>query len=1092
MLDYPGTGSWAGCGAPSDSTKDTCFYGFGWESDDVPVVGDWNGDGRAKIGVYRNGAWYLDYPGTGSWVGCGAPSDPTKDACFSFGWTGGTPVVGDWNGNGKSKIGVYGNGTWLLDYPGTGSWIGCGAPSDTSKDACFYGFGWLSIDVPVVGDWSGSGKTNIGIYRSGSWYLDYPGTGSWIGCGAPSDATKDACFYGFGWNSTDVPVVGDWSGNGKTKIGIYRSSGSWYLDYPGTGSWIGCGAPSDTTKNACFYGFGWSGAVPIVGSWKGKSSGGNSASLVSIAVTPANSSLAVGSSKQFAATGTYSDGSTQDITSSVTWASTLTSVATISNVSGANGLGSSVAPGTTTISATSGSIAGSTTLTVSRATLVSIAVTPANPTIAKGGTEQFTATGTYSDGSTQIITSSVTWSSSATSVATIAGTNGLASSVATGTTIISAISGSISGTTTLTVTPATLASITITPANPSIASGTIKQFSATGNYTDDSTKDLTASVTWSSSAATVATISNVPGSSGLATSTSAGTTIISATLGNVSGTTTLTVTQPTLVSIAVSPANPSIGVASTKQFTATGTYSDGSTQNLTTSVTWTSALTSVATVSNVSGSNGLATSVAAGTTTISATSGIISGTATLTVTAATLSFISVTPTSPSIVLGTTQQFTATGTNTDGSVQNLTASVSWSSSSASVATISNASGSNGKATSVAAGSTTITATLGSVSGSSTLTVTSPTATTPSSYTTPIVGVLPSSLAIDYTGNVWVTNFGINTATELLTGMTSSGGVVNAPISLNTWQFGGASPFGIAIDYTNDIWMTNYDSFNGGYAITMLEQSQPAWDNTGGCPVSAAGSCDCPSVYPLLGKTKDAGGDKFYTYTAGTGPRGMAIDGSGNVWVTNYGTNTITEYSPTYYFCPSSATKPGHVAVTSASYSVGNNPYGVAIDSLSHIWVSNYGSNTVTELSSSGTVLGTTTVGTRPMGIAVDPLGNVWVANSGDNTVTKLSYTGTVLGTFSVGSVPHNIAIETSGNVWVTNFGTTTSPGNTVSVLNTSGTLINTFTVGKNPEGIAIDFWGNVWVSNYYDNTLTVWKGATSGPHFSPYSGPIWPQ
>ncbi|MBF0559789.1 MAG: DUF2012 domain-containing protein, partial [Nitrospirae bacterium] len=153
LLDYQGTGTWAGCGAPSDTTKDECFSGFGWESDDMPVVGDWNGDGRSKIGVYRSstGAWYLDYSGTGSWIGCGAPTDPTKDACYYFGWSGATPVVGDWNGDGRSKIGAYGNGTWLLDYPGTGSWTGCGAPSDTTKDACFGGFGWSSTDVPVVG-----------------------------------------------------------------------------------------------------------------------------------------------------------------------------------------------------------------------------------------------------------------------------------------------------------------------------------------------------------------------------------------------------------------------------------------------------------------------------------------------------------------------------------------------------------------------------------------------------------------------------------------------------------------------------------------------------------------------------------------------------------------------------------------------------------------------------------------------------------------------------------------------------------------------------------------------------------------------------
>ena len=62
---------------------------------DIPVVGNWNGsaDGKSKIGVFRNGTWYLDYPGTGSWVGCDASADPTKDACVNWGISGYVPVV---------------------------------------------------------------------------------------------------------------------------------------------------------------------------------------------------------------------------------------------------------------------------------------------------------------------------------------------------------------------------------------------------------------------------------------------------------------------------------------------------------------------------------------------------------------------------------------------------------------------------------------------------------------------------------------------------------------------------------------------------------------------------------------------------------------------------------------------------------------------------------------------------------------------------------------------------------------------------------------------------------------------------------------
>jgi hypothetical protein len=97
-----------------------------------------------------------------------------------------------------------------------------------------------------------------------------------------------------------------------------------------------------------------------------------------------------------------------------------------------------------------------------------------------------------------------------------------------------------------------------------------------------------------------------------------------------------TVTAATLVSIAVTPSSPSIALGTTQQLNATGTYSDGSTQNLTTTVTWGSLDTTIANISNANGSQGLATPVATGSTTITATLGAISGSTTLTVTASSL------------------------------------------------------------------------------------------------------------------------------------------------------------------------------------------------------------------------------------------------------------------------------------------------------------------------------------------------------------------------------------------------------------------------------------------------------------------------
>ncbi len=451
-----------------------------------------------------------------------------------------------------------------------------------------------------------------------------------------------------------------------------------------------------------------------------------SATLVSIAVTPSNPSKAKGLTQQFTATGTYTDSTTQDITASVAWSSSDTAVASISNAAGSRGLASALNAGTATITATSGATSGNTLFTVTAAVLSSISVTPTNPSIANGLTQQFTATGTYSDSTTQDITSTVTWSSSDTSKATIsnaAGSQGLAASLAAGSTTITATSGAVSGNTTLTVTAATLVSISVTPATPSVAKGLTQQFTATGTYTDSTTQNLTASVTWSSSDTSKATISNASGTEGLATTLVAGSTTITATSGAVSGNTTLTVTAATLVSISVTPATPSVAKGLAQQFTATGTYTDSTTQDLTTVVTWTSSDTAKATISNAGGSQGLASTLVAGTTTITATHSAtgINGSTTLTVTAATLVSLSVTPTTPSMPTSRTLQFSATGTYTDSTTQDLTTSVTWSSSDTTKAQISNAAGSRGIASSIAAGTTTITATSGAVSGNTVLTV-----------------------------------------------------------------------------------------------------------------------------------------------------------------------------------------------------------------------------------------------------------------------------------------------------------------------------------------------------------------------------------
>ena len=340
-------------------------------------------------------------------------------------------------------------------------------------------------------------------------------------------------------------------------------------------------------------------------------------------------------------------------------------------------------------------------------TLSSISITPTPPgDLALGTTLQFTATGNYSDGSTAVISSKVTWTSSDPNIATIS-MIGLVTSVAVGSTDISAsLSGINSPVINLMVVAPTLSSIAITPDYmDNLAVGTTQEFAATGTYSDGSTADISSTVTWASSNTNVASISAM----GLADGIAAGNTNITASL---SGVTSPPVKLPVAIlsSIAISPSPPdNLTVGITQQFTAKGTYSDGSTAYLTSNLTWTSSDTNIATIS----SKGVATGMAIGTTDISVAvsgAGVTSPAVSLIVVAPVLSSIAITPDSPdTLPVGFTLQFKATGTYSDNSTADITSTVTWASSSSNIVAIST----TGLASAIATGSSNITASLSGV-------------------------------------------------------------------------------------------------------------------------------------------------------------------------------------------------------------------------------------------------------------------------------------------------------------------------------------------------------------------------------------------
>ena len=381
---------------------------------------------------------------------------------------------------------------------------------------------------------------------------------------------------------------------------------------------------------------------------------------------------------------------------------------------------------------------------------------------------RFYATGIYSDGLVLDLTENVTWNSSNEAVATVnnaLGKRGLVSNLTVGATNISAVfsdsAGDITGETSLTLTSdAIVGTLQFTPSNPSIAVNTSLPFKATVIVTDgtvQTAQDITEAVVWTSSDLTVAPIQNTTGMRGIANASSAGPPLNrSATMGAITGTATvLTVTNATLGtapgSLVLSPVDPFLPIGVDYQLRATGIFASGTTyakQELTDSVVWSSSNTTVATVCNADDCRGVVTTLATGTTTISAQTSLsaASGTTQITVQAASmpLTEIQVTPTNPSVYLGAMPTFTATGIYSDGTAtyhQDITDEVTWSSSDTTKAVISNRIGAKGNVTNLATGTTTITASAGSLNGTSSLTIMASTLALNSIEVTPNTAYIP---------------------------------------------------------------------------------------------------------------------------------------------------------------------------------------------------------------------------------------------------------------------------------------------------------------------------------------------------------------
>src|SRR2546428_7839658 len=412
------------------------------------------------------------------------------------------------------------------------------------------------------------------------------------------------------------------------------------------------------------------GAATITATSEGKSGAATvtvtNPPVASVTVSPAAPNLYVGGAAQL--TATPKDAAGNPLSGrTVTWTTSNGAVATAS----ASGLVTGVAVGAATITATSESQSGTAAGPGAPRPGAPGGGGPPSATVLVGGTAQLSATPQDAAGN-PLAGRAVTWTSANPGIATVSAT-GLVTGVAAGTATIIATSETKSGSAAISVANVPVASVAVSPVTAVVLVGATAQLTAT--MKDSAGNVLSGrSVTWASSAPTVATVS----STGLVTGVAAGAATITATSEGKSGTTAVTVNLVPVASVSVSPASAGIPLGQWVQLTATLLDANGLPLSGR-SITWASSAPAMAAVST----GGLVTGVAGGTATIIATSEGKSGTATVTVTpgsavqpATVLNLVVASTTDTSVTLSFTEVDDGTGQPASYDVRYAVGSISW--------------------------------------------------------------------------------------------------------------------------------------------------------------------------------------------------------------------------------------------------------------------------------------------------------------------------------------------------------------------------------------------------------------------------------
>jgi len=231
----PQVGTWFLRNSLAEGPADVVLT-FGGQPGDLPVVGNWNGDQRSDLGIFRDGVFHLGI--VQKLVGT---TIVQAQAAIQFGQPGDLPVAGDWDGDGRDDIGVFritpSGGEFLLRVPRTFSFgtIFLTFPVE---------FG-LAGDLPVAGDWDGNGVDTIGVFRPGD-----PGAFLLTN---QLDSSAEIVFTAGG--PDDLPIAGDWLGSERDGVGFFRDSVGMFL------------STQLQPKVDFFFPFGQPGDLPVAGNW---------------------------------------------------------------------------------------------------------------------------------------------------------------------------------------------------------------------------------------------------------------------------------------------------------------------------------------------------------------------------------------------------------------------------------------------------------------------------------------------------------------------------------------------------------------------------------------------------------------------------------------------------------------------------------------------------------------------------------------------------------------------------------------------------------------------------------------------------------